>query len=115
MMDRIIFVLELTIKLQILAKQLILESADASKTFKFINSPGSVYAGLGIYDTMQYIKPDVATICTVWQHQWVQFYFVLRAPGKTFCIAFSSNDSPTIRRCARSCNRHGKLIAKCLN
>src|SRR5690606_11413076 len=31
----------------------------------YINSPGgSVYAGLGIYDTMQYIKPDVATICT---------------------------------------------------
>jgi ATP-dependent Clp protease protease subunit len=31
----------------------------------YLNSPGgSVYAGLGIYDTMQYIKPDVATICT---------------------------------------------------
>ena len=31
----------------------------------YINSPGgSVYAGLGIYDTMQYISPDVATICT---------------------------------------------------
>jgi ATP-dependent Clp protease protease subunit len=31
----------------------------------YINSPGgSVYAGLGIYDTMQYIKPDIATICT---------------------------------------------------
>ena len=43
-----------------------LESADASKDIQiYINSPGgSVYAGLGIYDTMQYIKPDVATICT---------------------------------------------------
>src|SRR5690606_20428101 len=39
---------------------------DASKDIQiYINSPGgSVYAGLGIYDTMQYIKPDVATICT---------------------------------------------------
>jgi ATP-dependent Clp protease protease subunit len=36
-----------------------------------LNSPGgSVYAGLGIYDTMQYIKPDVATICTEWQLLW---------------------------------------------
>jgi ATP-dependent Clp protease protease subunit len=55
-------------KLQILFKQqlLFLESADASKDIQiYLNSPGgSVYAGLGIYDTMQYIKPDVATICT---------------------------------------------------
>jgi ATP-dependent Clp protease protease subunit len=43
-----------------------LESTDASKDIQiYINSPGgSVYAGLGIYDTMQFIKPDVATICT---------------------------------------------------
>ena len=45
---------------------LFLESADANKDIQiYVNSPGgSVYAGLGIYDTMQYIKPDVATICT---------------------------------------------------
>ena len=43
-----------------------LESTDATKDIQiYINSPGgSVYAGLGIYDTMQLIKPDVATICT---------------------------------------------------
>jgi ATP-dependent Clp protease protease subunit len=43
-----------------------LESADSNKDIQiYINSPGgSVYAGLGIYDTMQYINPDVATICT---------------------------------------------------
>jgi ATP-dependent Clp protease protease subunit len=48
------------------AQLLFLESADASKDIQiYINSPGgSVYAGLGIYDTMQFIKPDVATICT---------------------------------------------------
>ena len=45
---------------------LFLESVDAAKDIQiYINSPGgSVYAGLGIYDTMQFIKPDVATICT---------------------------------------------------
>jgi ATP-dependent Clp protease protease subunit len=45
---------------------LFLESVDASKDISiYINSPGgSVYAGLGIYDTMQFVKPDVATICT---------------------------------------------------
>jgi len=45
---------------------LFLESTDASKDIQiYINSPGgSVYAGLGIYDTMQFIRPDVATICT---------------------------------------------------
>ena len=50
----------------IVAQLLFLESADASKDIQiYLNSPGgSVYAGLGIYDTMQYIKPDVATICT---------------------------------------------------
>ena len=45
---------------------LFLESVDNSKDISiYINSPGGgVYAGLGIYDTMQFIKPDVATICT---------------------------------------------------
>jgi ATP-dependent Clp protease, protease subunit len=45
---------------------LFLESVDANKDITmYINSPGGgVYAGLGIYDTMQYIKPDVCTVCT---------------------------------------------------
>jgi ATP-dependent Clp protease protease subunit len=48
------------------AQLLFLESTDSKKDIQiYINSPGgSVYAGLGIYDTMQYINPDVATICT---------------------------------------------------
>lgn len=43
-----------------------LQSADATRDISiYINSPGgSVYAGLGIYDTMQFVEPDVATICT---------------------------------------------------
>ena len=48
------------------AQLLFLESTDPKKDIQiYINSPGgSVYAGLGIYDTMQYIRPDIATICT---------------------------------------------------
>ncbi|MEM9685572.1 MAG: ATP-dependent Clp endopeptidase proteolytic subunit ClpP [Bacteroidota bacterium] len=69
MMDRIIF-LGTAIGDQVAniiqAQLLFLESVDSSKDIQiYINSPGgSVYAGLGIYDTMQFIKPDVATICT---------------------------------------------------
>ena len=49
----------------IVAQLLHLESSDPDKDISiYINSPGgSIYAGLAIYDTMQFIKPDVATIC----------------------------------------------------
>lgn len=68
MMDRIIFLgtpIDDYISNIIQAQLLFLESADAHKDIQiYINSPGgSVYAGLGIYDTMQYIQSDVATIC----------------------------------------------------
>jgi len=51
--------------MRIQAQMLFLESADSNKDIQiYMNSPGgSVYAGLGIYDTMQYINCDVATIC----------------------------------------------------
>src|SRR5690554_5338826 len=69
MMDRIIFMgtaINDQVANIIQAQLLFLESTDAAKDIQiYINSPGgSVYAGLGIYDTMQLIKPDVATICT---------------------------------------------------
>jgi ATP-dependent Clp protease protease subunit len=69
MMDRIIFLgtgIDDQIANIIQAQLLFLESVDAKKDIQiYLNSPGgSVYAGLGIYDTMQYIAPDVATICT---------------------------------------------------
>ena len=69
MMDRIIFLgtaIDDYVANIIQAQLLFLESVDNSKDISiYINSPGgSVYAGLGIYDTMQFIKPDVATICT---------------------------------------------------
>lgn len=69
MMDRIIFlgvVIDDYVANIIQAQLLFLESVDAKKDIQiYLNTPGgSVYAGLGIYDTMQYIAPDVATICT---------------------------------------------------
>ncbi|MEH6306725.1 ATP-dependent Clp protease proteolytic subunit [Olivibacter sp. CPCC 100613] len=69
MIDRIIFLGEAVddrIANIIQAQLLFLQSTDAHKDIQlYINCPGgSVYAGLGIYDTMQYITPDVATICT---------------------------------------------------
>lgn len=69
MMDRIIFLgtgINDQVANIINAQLLFLESADPKKDIQiYLNSPGgSVYAGLGIYDTMQYISPDVATICT---------------------------------------------------
>lgn len=69
MMDRIIFLgtgIDDQVANIVTAQLLFLESSDSSKDIQiYINSPGgSVYAGLGIYDTMQIIKPDVSTICT---------------------------------------------------
>ncbi|MCB9256833.1 MAG: ATP-dependent Clp protease proteolytic subunit [Chitinophagales bacterium] len=69
MMDRIIFLgvpINDDVANIITAQLLFLESIDAKSDVQiYINSPGGgVYAGLGIYDTMQYINPDVATICT---------------------------------------------------
>lgn len=69
MMDRIIFLgtpINDDVANIIQAQLLFLESSDPSKDIQiYFNSPGgSVYAGLGIYDTMQYIRSDVATICT---------------------------------------------------
>ncbi len=69
MMDRIIFLgtgINDQVANIITAQLLFLESVDPKKDIQiYLNSPGGgVYAGLGIYDTMQYIQPDVATICT---------------------------------------------------
>lgn len=69
MMDRIIFLgtgIDSQVGNIVTAQLLFLESADPKRDITiFMNSPGgSVYAGLGMYDTMQYVSPDIATICT---------------------------------------------------
>ncbi|MHB1922370.1 MAG: ATP-dependent Clp endopeptidase proteolytic subunit ClpP, partial [Chitinophagaceae bacterium] len=69
MMDRIIFLgepIDDYVANIITAQLLFLESTDRTRDIQmYLNSPGgSVYAGLGVYDTMQFITPDVSTICT---------------------------------------------------
>ncbi len=69
MMDRIIFLGEPIndyVANIVTAQLLFLESSDRNRDIQmYLNSPGgSVYAGLGIYDTMQIVNPDIATICT---------------------------------------------------
>jgi len=69
MMDRIIFMgvpVNDYVSNVVQAQLLFLESTDAKRDIQmFINSPGgSVIDGMGIYDTMQYVNPDIATICT---------------------------------------------------
>lgn len=69
MMDRIIFLgspIDDYVASVVQAQLLFLESADPKRDIQlYINSPGGiVYSGLGIYDTMQYIHPDISTICT---------------------------------------------------
>jgi ATP-dependent Clp protease protease subunit len=68
MMDRIIFLghpINDEVANIVTAQLLFLDSSDRTRDINmYINSPGgSVYAGLGVYDTMQYVSPDVATIC----------------------------------------------------
>lgn len=69
MMDRIIFLgtgIDDYVANIVQAQLLFLQSTDAKRDITiYVNSPGgSVYAGLGIYDTMQFVSPDIATICT---------------------------------------------------
>jgi len=89
--DRIIFmgdeVNDVTSSL-VIAQLLFLEADDPDKDISFyINSPGgSVTAGLAIYDTMQYIKPDVSTICVGMAASMGAFLLAAGAKGKRFCL-----------------------------
>ena len=76
----------------VVAQLLFLESEDAKKDiFLYINSPGgSVTAGLAIYDTMQYIKPDVSTICTGQAASMGAFLLAAGARGKRIALPNSS-------------------------
>lgn len=94
MMDRIIFlgteVNDYTANV-IQAQLLYLDSAEPGKDVSiYINSPGgSVYAGLGIYDTMQYIQSDVATICTGMAASMAAVLLVAGQKGKRFALRHS--------------------------
>ena len=94
MMDRVIFlgtdVNDYTANV-IQAQLLYLDSTDPGKDVSiYINSPGgSVYAGLGIYDTMQYISSDVVTICTGMAASMAAVLLVSGAKGKRFALKHS--------------------------
>lgn len=94
MMDRIIFlgtqVTDASANI-IQAQLLYLDSIDPEKDISiYINSPGgSVYAGLGIYDTMQYINSDVSTICTGMAASMAAVLLVAGEKGKRFALPHS--------------------------
>jgi ATP-dependent Clp protease protease subunit len=89
--DRIIFLGDAVSDVSaniVIAQLLFLESQDKTKDIKlYINSPGgSVTAGLAIYDTMQYIKPDVATICVGMAASMGAVLLAAGAKGKRFAL-----------------------------
>jgi ATP-dependent Clp protease, protease subunit len=74
--------------IQITAKLLLLDAEDPERDiFLYINSPGgSVYAGMAIYDTMQFVRPDVSTICMGMAASMGQFLLCAGAKGKRFSL-----------------------------
>jgi len=94
MMDRIIFLgvpIDDYVANIIQAQLLFLESADPSKDIQiYMNTPGGgVHAGLGIYDTMQYISPDIATICTGMAASMGAVLLAAGTPGKRSALTHS--------------------------
>ncbi|MBU4452806.1 ATP-dependent Clp endopeptidase proteolytic subunit ClpP [Candidatus Parcubacteria bacterium] len=89
--DRIIFLgdaIDDTVANAVIAQLLFLESQDQERDIKlYINSPGgSVTSGLAIYDTMQYIKPDVSTICVGMAASMGAVLLTAGAKGKRFVL-----------------------------
>ena len=94
MMDRIIFLgypINDEVANIITAQLLFLDSTDRHRDIQmYINSPGvAVYAGLGVYDTMQYITPDIATICTGIAASMAQVLMCAGAKGKRTALRHS--------------------------
>ena len=89
--DRIIFLgseIDDGVANTVIAQMLFLENQDPSKDIKlYINSPGgSVTSGLAIYDTMQYIRPDVSTICIGMAASMACVLLTAGVKGKRFCL-----------------------------
>ena len=94
MMDRIIFMgypVSDEVANIITAQFLFLESTDRTRDIQmYINSPGgSVYAGLGMYDTMQFVTPDISTICTGMAASMAAVLMCAGAPGKRTALKHS--------------------------
>jgi ATP-dependent Clp protease protease subunit len=94
MMDRIIFLgypVNDEVANIIIAQLLFLESTDRTRDIQmYINSPGGgVYAGLGLYDTMQFVTPDIATICTGMAASMAAVLMAAGAPEKRSALKHS--------------------------
>src|SRR5690606_11501692 len=92
--DRIVFIggpIDDHVANLVIAQLLFLESEDPEKDIHlYINSPGGiVYAGLAIYDTMQYIRPDVSTICVGLAASMAAVLLAAGAKGKRFALPYS--------------------------
>ncbi len=92
--DRIIFlgsIVDENVANVVIAQLLFLEAQDPEKdVYLYINSPGGVIsAGLAIYDTMQYIKPDVSTICIGMAASMAALLLTAGAPGKRYTLPHS--------------------------
>lgn len=92
--DRIVFIggpIDDNVANLVVAQMLFLESEDPEKDINlYVNSPGGmIYAGLAIYDTMQHIKPDVATICVGLAASMGAVLLTAGAKGKRFALPHS--------------------------
>ncbi|KAF1085648.1 ATP-dependent Clp protease proteolytic subunit [Sporotomaculum syntrophicum] len=92
--DRIVFIggpIDDAVSSLVIAQLLFLEAEDPEKDINlYINSPGGVVtAGMAIYDTMQYVKPDVSTICLGQAASMGSFLLAAGAPGKRFALPYA--------------------------
>ena len=93
--ERIIFIgtpIDDNVANSIVAQMLYLQSEDANKDINmYINSPGgSIYAGLAIYDTMQWLRPDVSTVCMGMAMSMGAVILAAGSKGKRFCLPNST-------------------------
>ena len=93
--ERIIFIgtpIDDTVANLVVAQLLFLQSEDATKDVSiYINSPGgSIYAGLAVYDTMQFLKPDVSTFCVGMAMSMGAVLLCAGAKGKRYCLPNST-------------------------
>ncbi len=92
--DRIVFIggpIDDAVSSLVIAQLLFLEAEDPEKDINlYINSPGGVVtAGMAIYDTMQYVKPDVSTICLGQAASMGSFLLAAGAAGKRFALPYA--------------------------
>ena len=109
--ERIIFItgpINDMVSTLVCAQLLFLEAENPTKDiFMYINSPGGVVSsGLAMYDTMQYIRPEVATVCIGQAASMGSLLLTAGAPGKRYCLPNAGDDPSTLGRLPRAGDRH---------